>query len=57
MFTVNFLEISIAFVAIKTILTECNKKKIENRIKNRIELGHLNQYPAIMMCSLIILNL
>ncbi len=46
MFTVHFLEISIAFVL--KLFTEY--KKIENRIKSlriEIESGHLNRYPAL----------
>ncbi len=47
MFTVHFLEISIAFVLKLYSLNVI--KKIENRIESlRIESGHLNRYPALM---------
>ncbi len=46
MFTVNLFR-NINSFCIKTIFTECNQK-----IENRIESGHLNRYPALIMYAM-----
>ncbi len=52
MFTVHFLEISIAFVLKLYSLNIIKKNRESNRElanRNRIESGHLNRYPALLI--------
>ncbi len=49
MFTVNFLEISIAFVLKLYSLNVIKKSRIESKAcESKIKSGQLNRYPALM---------